>query len=92
MPISHCANPRISTVVVLLSRSTLTGLKTSCTVDMIDPLPIPETHELDPAIAWAVWDTAVRMQDLREAATESPAFAAHVARNAVPPWAVGARP
>lgn len=58
----------------------------------MDKLPIPEVIELEPAIAWRAWDTAVEQLDHREAPTESPAFAKMVERNAVPPWRVGARP
>lgn len=57
---------------------------------MTDRPSVPEAYELEPAIAWDMWDAAVAMQD-RPSPTSSPAFADMVARNAVPPWRVGVR-
>lgn len=57
----------------------------------INDIPIPEAAELDPSIAWEVWDTAVAQLD-ESSGTHSPAFAAMARERAVAPWLVGARP
>ena len=57
---------------------------------MYDLIPTPEAYELEPAVAWDMWDTAVRMQDV-PSATTSPAFDAHMQRNRREAWQVGQR-
>lgn len=54
---------------------------------MLDLIPKPEAHELEPGVAWAMWDTATAALDC-PTPTTSPAWAEHVARTAVPPWMV----
>ncbi len=60
-------------------------------MNMLDLIPKADAVELPPAIAWEMWDTAVAALET-PSPTTSPAWAERVARNAVPPWAVGARP
>lgn len=54
-------------------------------------IPTPEAYELEPAVAWDIWDAAVQQLE-QPSPTTSPAFARMVERAPQAPWLVGARP